>query len=886
MISLASSQAETRSLEQGLKILRQARSLVKTLPTGNQQKLFAGIIDGQHGFMLSRAGKNYLAIERHDRGVALLEQTQSEIPEERSILPRALLNRALAFIRIGRQKPAIKDLEQCLALASDHGLALITAKAQHNLGALSLRVGAIPESIHYYEQTNLGYNRVAPDMLPTLRMDQAEALLTAGLAEEAAKYLDEALPVLERDRVRQNLAEAEILRATAALLLDDPDTARRLSTSAQRRLTRRGNLSWAGIAALTRLRTDVSVALRDGRVTAGLRNRALRLADRLTDLRLTDESGVAKALAVRIALRLGHLDQAAAELAGIGRPRRITPIDHRMLLRLCRAELALTQGDRRRALAQAKSGLAELGRIRDRMGGLDLVSGTAVHGRELGELAVRLVLAPDDGRVDVRRLFHWLERTRAQVYRYQPQPPIEDPVLAERVDDYRVLSRELQQARLDGRNPGELAARHATLQREITRLGWQTSLWGEPTPIASLAEVAARLRERAMVSFAVSDGTAVAVVIVDGRPRLVRLGPVAEITAAARELHADLNALAPDRQPTPLVDVIAGSARRRAERLDEKLLRPLAGLVGDRELVIVPTGALYAVAWGTLPSMHGRPLTVAPSATAWLSADQTAGSPTSAHDDGDGPTAEQTGGLRDTSPRDQDSGYHSRFPARAVRGADVSSAGGRGADDRSENGTEPSGPASTAGTPVPRSAEASEAGHVVLISGPDLLGAVGEVAGLRTHHPDARVLEGRQATVGAVLDALDGARLAHVAAHGAHEPENAMFSRLELTDGSLFAHETARLRRAPERVVLAACELALNRIRPGDEALGFAGALLASGSRTVIAATSKVGDQAAADTMAEFHGLLVQGRPPAAALAEAVAREPLRRPFVCLGSGT
>nr|WP_232237534.1 CHAT domain-containing tetratricopeptide repeat protein [Actinoalloteichus fjordicus] len=847
-----------------MSILRSAQSLIKALPDAGQRALFQAIVDIQHGSMLSQAGQNELAIDRLDQAVTLLEQTESADLEEVSLLPRALLNRALAFIRAEDPKSAVRDLERCLALAEASGLPLIIAKAQHNLGALSLRMGSIPESIRYYEQANLSYSNVAPNLLPHIQMDQAEALLAGGLAEEAAKYLDEALPVLAHGRVRQNLGEAESFRAIAALLLGDSTTARRLAASAERRMLRRGNLSWARMAALTRLRADTATAFRTGQVSAGLHRRALRLADRLTELKLTDESGVARSLAVRAALRLGRLDVAAAELARVPRPRQITPIDHRMLLRLSRAELAVMQGDRRRALAQARAGLAELGRIRDRMGGLDLVSGTAVHGRELGELAIRLVLDPTRGRVDAGRLFSWLERTRAQVYRYQPQPPIADPVLAERVDDYRVLSKELQQARLDGRNPGELATRHAALQREITRLGWQSNLWGSPTPIATLADVARHLGDRALVSFAVSDGNAVAVVIVEGRARLVRLGPAVEIMAAARELHADLDALAPDHLSGPLVAVIAGSARRRAERLDEKLLSPLVGLLQHRELIIIPTGALYAVAWGTLPSMHGRSLTVAPSATAWLTADQRA-----EH----GPDHVPPGRAASEVPKDhvtETTAGHAAGPS-AGRAVDQSWQAAPGSRNGRADGTRGGG---------------TDDGHVVLISGPDLLGAVGEVAGLRTHHPDARVLAGRQATVGAVLEALDGARLAHVAAHGAHESENAMFSRLELTDGSLFAHETARLRRAPERVVLAACELALNRIRPGDEALGFAGALLASGSRTVIAATSKVGDQAAADTMAEFHGLLVQGRPPAAALAEAVAREPLRRPFVCLGSGT
>lgn len=79
--------------------------------------------------------------------------------------------------------------------------------------------------------------------------------------------------------------------------------------------------------------------------------------------------------------------------------------------------------------------------------------------------------------------------------------------------------------------------------------------------------------------------------------------------------------------------------------------------------------------------------------------------------------------------------------------------------------------------------------------------------------------------------------------------------------------------------------LALNRIRPGDEALGFASALLASGSRTVIAPLSRVGDEAAAAAMDDYHRGLAEGAGPATALADTIAVDPFRRPFVCLGAG-
>jgi CHAT domain-containing protein len=47
------------------------------------------------------------------------------------------------------------------------------------------------------------------------------------------------------------------------------------------------------------------------------------------------------------------------------------------------------------------------------------------------------------------------------------------------------------------------------------------------------------------------------------------------------------------------------------------VLDPVLPPVGDRDLVIVPTGALVTVPWAALPGGAGRPVAVAPSATTW-----------------------------------------------------------------------------------------------------------------------------------------------------------------------------------------------------------------------------------------------------------------------------
>jgi hypothetical protein len=57
--------------------------------------------------------------------------------------------------------------------------------------------------------------------------------------------------------------------------------------------------------------------------------------------------------------------------------------------------------------------------------------------------------------------------------------------------------------------------------------------------------------------------------------------------------------------------------RHAARHIDEALFSPLAGEIGDRPLVLIPTGVLQSLPWSILPSCTGRPVTVSPSAALW-----------------------------------------------------------------------------------------------------------------------------------------------------------------------------------------------------------------------------------------------------------------------------
>jgi CHAT domain-containing protein len=61
-----------------------------------------------------------------------------------------------------------------------------------------------------------------------------------------------------------------------------------------------------------------------------------------------------------------------------------------------------------------------------------------------------------------------------------------------------------------------------------------------------------------------------------------------------------------------------GSLRRSLERLDRRLVAPLD--LPDAPVVLLPPGRLASLTWAGLPSLRGRPLTTAPSASTWLGA--------------------------------------------------------------------------------------------------------------------------------------------------------------------------------------------------------------------------------------------------------------------------
>lgn len=179
--------------------------------------------------------------------------------------------------------------------------------------------------------------------------------------------------------------------------------------------------------------------------------------------------------------------------------------------------------------------------------------------------------------------------------------------------------------------------------------------------------------------------------------------------------------------------------------------------------------------------------------------------------------------------------------------------------------------------------ENREGGRTVWIAGPGLRHAEPEVRSLHAVGGGA-LLSAGESTVENVLDAMSGADLVHIAAHGVFREDQPLLSGLEMANGFLYGYDFDRLRVPPRLLVLSACEVGRSAARPGDRLLGLASTVLRRGTATVIASLSQVADSATVALMADVHRGLRNGQGPAVSLAKAQATHG-DHGFICFGAG-
>ncbi|WP_448623608.1 CHAT domain-containing protein [Geodermatophilus sp. URMC 64] len=565
----------------------------------------------QRGTILLDMGRHADALRDYEAALPVLQDAGDLLWSY-----RVVWNRGLARAYRHEFAGAEEDLRTAEELADRLDLPLSVGFARANLAfVLGLR-GDVPAALDYSARAEERI-RVHGAQLGELLKDRSELLLSVRLVSEARETAEASIAEYERERRSIKLPQVRLVLAQSALLEGDAAGALPHARRAVGEFTRQQRAEWAALARLSVLRAQMCAG---GVPAAGVRA-AEEAVRTLSAVGWPAAAMEARLLAATLLRERGRCQEAAGHLRAAAATRRTGPATLRARAWFAEARLRADEGRRRAATSAIRAGLRILDEHRAVLGATDVRAHAAGHRSELVELG--LCLAMDDG--TPRQVFEWVERGKAtDLLLQRPVRPPDEPEVAQALAQLRAIVlqiNELHSAGSEGAAVAELRHEQTVLERRVRDAVRRLDRRGggrlpAPVPVPDLAE---RLGGAALVELFARDGVLSAVTVVDGRTRLHVLGPAGDVEGQVdRVLHALRRLLRPDGDDASTA-AAAALLRASAARLDEHLLGRLPEL-GDRPLVIVPTGALQCLPWAVLPSCARRPLAVAPSATMWHAA--------------------------------------------------------------------------------------------------------------------------------------------------------------------------------------------------------------------------------------------------------------------------
>ena len=524
---------------------------------------------------------------------------------------KAFNNRGIILGQLGEVALAARQFDQAEQLYAQLGMSLGQLKTRNNRAWLASLRGDVVEALRLHDglQRELAALGVPPGLF---RLDHAAVLLAASLHTEALAAAERAVVELEQEGMQLDCAEALLLASLAARLAGAFETAERLGRTAVEAFIEQQRPAWA----LRAQHVLVEVAWRTRRYDDSTEQLARSIANELDDAGWCEWARDVHLLVGQMALERGDLDEASSRLR-LGRAGGRNRWQRAGDVAALQARVHFARGDFVNARRAVRRGLRRLEEHEAVLGATDLRVHAARQAAELADLG--LGWAVSSGRA--ARILAWAERRRAVSLRLGPVRPPRDRTLAKLLAARRAavfLAEQIERSQ-DFHNGPTLAPhrRVASLEAQIRDLSRTIEGRGVAISHASLdtAALAAALGTRALVELLVVDDLLCAVIVVDGAFTFRTLASIRDVQTELTYTRFALARAAVSRSRREL-DPLTMSL----ERLDELVGRPLATVVGDRELVVVPVASLHTLPWGSLPALRGQPVSVAPSATTWLAA--------------------------------------------------------------------------------------------------------------------------------------------------------------------------------------------------------------------------------------------------------------------------
>jgi tetratricopeptide (TPR) repeat protein len=599
LITRSWSELELRGLDSALTMLALARTRAEEIG----DPLLVALTYIQEGTLHGRVGDwaaCLSALEQVGSGEAALDPAQQWAMH---------LNLGQCHLGLGDTADAAAEFEQARDIAVAHHLVDQEFKARHNQAVVAFVDGDLPRALVLMRQADAMDAAVSRDRA---KLDYAEVLLEAGLVDGARSALEEALVSARDDGHRLEEGEISLRLARCDLLVDDLDGARqhvRAATAAYR--TRQAD-ELVAEAELIRATIDVAAGHDVPTVVTMLSDQSdrpgMRPASRRAAVRLEAEAR----------LLLGDVDGAEHRLA------RLEPADRdslaaRLHETLVRARLDHARGRQVQAERRIATGNRLLAAHQFQSSSLDVRAALALHGRRLAAFDVERALETEDG----DGILTSIERWRAISHRINPVTTSTDTELTSMTRELRRLRRVAAES--EGRATPELVDEIGRLEDQLAQREWTLTVGGTsagavPPVDADEARAATADRDATVVEFFETGDELWTIVLDGGTLDVVRTGSVSAARAQLSRLRRDLRARAMLAPGSPMQAALQRATAASLAAVDATL-NPVdrgRGHARDRRVVVIPSSTLAAVPWSLLPSLQGRPVTVAPSLTRWV----------------------------------------------------------------------------------------------------------------------------------------------------------------------------------------------------------------------------------------------------------------------------
>lgn len=562
---------------------------------------FAGQLRNQRGIILTELGRLPEAMEQMEAALPMLREAGDESREART-----LVNLGAIASMMGH----LDESERWYGLARHKTVAtgqhVVAAGIEGNLGYVESRRGNFATALMWYSRARASFEKLGEVglLVAVLEVDHARTLIDVGLLADAASAAENAARSASVGGNQMLETQGRLLLAEALVKLGEINAATRALRRGADLASQLGQAPWVlraaylaselgvegGLGGLIEADDEIDAFLRAGWVREAY-DVALQRSERVKS---NNPTGARELLR-----RAGRLTE------GLD----VDPVD-RALGALMLADL---DDDHSAAFIEFGHALEALTEQRDLLGSVEMRTAISRRLHRIRDAALSVALRSGD---QAELVLHVLERTRA--IRETPAEhaglPDEDAEQMGRLRSSRVA---LDEAKLNGGDVASAASEVRRVEqallsrrRSITRSSRRSLRPKELQPIPIPADTA-------YVTFAVHGRRILGLTHTQESTRLVDLGPFDPVPPLVRSQLTALRHLADERRAQPDLELQKFSVV--TADLQAVLIDPLDLNRFDR-IVVTPAVPLGDIAWGALPSLRGRPVSIVSALGAWTAA--------------------------------------------------------------------------------------------------------------------------------------------------------------------------------------------------------------------------------------------------------------------------